>query len=133
MPAGSSHDVFVGCSSKGIPLFRVQLRRSSGQYQVRGLVRNTSGSNQATAWYTIADASHVIEIAWQAATTPGGTDGSLGLWLDGTPTQTVGGVANGAYRLAEVRLGPSSGVGDGTPGTEYYDAFASTRTTYIGP
>ena len=39
---------------------------------------------------------------------------------------------NDTCRLEEVRLG-SSGLSSGTSGTEYFDAFASTCTTYIGP
>lgn len=121
-------DIVVGRSAAGTSIFRVQFRRSSGSYQVRGLILANSGLNQTTSWYTISNASHAIEIAWQAS-----ASGSLSLWIDGTLKETRSGVANGNYRLEEIRLGPSSGIASGTTGTEYFDAFVSTRNTYIGP
>ena len=95
---------------------------------MRGLILANNGSSQTTNWYTISNASHPIEIAWQAL-----SSGSLSLWIDGALKQTRSGVANGNYRLEEVRLGPSNGITSGTTGTEYYDAFVSTRSTTIGP
>ena len=100
---------------------------------MRGQVRTNSGSYTSTSWFTISNARHVIEVAWQAASTSTSTDGSLSLWLDGALEQTRSGIANGTYRLEEVRLGPSSGLTSNVSGTEYYDAFVSTRTSYIGP
>jgi hypothetical protein len=132
MTNGKAHYLLVGRSASGVEIFRVQFRRSAGSYQVRGLVRTNSGSYPSTNWYTISNASHAIEIAWLAATTSGGANGSLSLWIDGALKQTRSGVANGAYRLEEVRLGAMS-VTSGISGTEYWDAFASTRTTLIGP
>ncbi len=133
LPDGSVQDILTGRSAGGTTIFRVQLRRSSGAYQIRGQARADGGANLSTGWYTISNASHVIEIAWQAATTRGGSDGALSLWLDGAPKQTRGGVANGGARLEEVRLGPSSGLTGGMSGAEFFDAFASTRGSYIGP
>jgi hypothetical protein len=133
MNNGKSHDIFVGRSSSGAAIFRLQFQRTSGVYQVRGIVRTNSGAEQTTNWYTISNASHAIEVAWQAASTTSGSNGSLSLWIDGTLKQTRSNVANGSYRLEEVRLGAVSGVTSGISGTEYFDAFASTRSTYIGP
>jgi subtilisin family serine protease len=133
MPDGATHDLFLGRSSSGTAIFRVQFRRSAGNYQVRGLVRTNSGSTLTTSWYTLSNASHAIEIAWLAASTSSSSDGSLSLWLDGALKQTRSGVANGSYRLEEVRLGPANGLSSGITGVEYYDAFVSTRTSYVGP
>ena len=124
----NSQDILVGRSAAGAIVFRVQFRRSSGSYQVRGMLLTNTGSSQNTNWYTISNASHPLEIAWQAS-----SSGSLSLWIDGALKETRSGVANSNYRLEEVRLGPSSGISSGTTGTEYFDAFISTRTTYIGP
>ena len=133
MNNGNNHDIFVGRSASGTVIFRVEFRRSAGNYQVRALARDNGGANHNTSWYTISNASHAIEIEWKAATTSSSTDGSLSLWLDGTFKQTRGGIANGSYRLEDVRLGVTGNVSSGSSGTEYFDAFVSTRTTYIGP
>jgi hypothetical protein len=133
MNNGKSHDIFVGRSLSGAAVFRLQFQRASGAYQVRGAVRTNSGTEQTTSWYTISNASHAIEVAWQAASTTSGSTGSLSLWIDGTLKQTRSSVANGTYRLEEARLGVVGGVTSGISGTEYFDAFVSTRNTYIGP
>ncbi|MBI5030110.1 MAG: S8 family serine peptidase [Chloroflexi bacterium] len=127
MANGTTHELLVGRSTAGTTLFSVQMRRSSGNYQVRALVRNNSGSNLATNWYTISNASHAIEIAWQAS-----ASGSLALWLDGALKQTRNGIANGNHRLDQIRLGAMN-LPSGISGTEHFDGFVSTRTTYIGP
>lgn len=134
LASGSTQDIFVGRSAAPVQtLFRVQIRRSGTAYAVRGIARETNGVTPATNWYNLSNASHAIELSWNAATTPGGTDGAFGLWRDGKLLQTVSGITNDPYRLAEVRLGPASGVSAGTSGTEYFDAYVSTRSTYIGP
>jgi serine protease AprX len=130
---GKSHDIFAGYTSSGTAVFRLQFQRASGAYQVRSAVRTNSGTEQATNWYTISNASHAIEVAWQAASTTSGSNGSLSLWIDGTLKQTRSSVANGTYRLEEARLGVVGGVTSGISGTEYFDAFTSTRSAYIGP
>jgi hypothetical protein len=128
IPNGKSHDLFVGRSASGATIFRVQLRRSSGNYQVRAHVLTNGGSNKSTNWYTLSNASHPIEIAWQSS-----PSASFSLYMDGALKQTLTGMNTSAYLLETVRLGPASGISSGISGTEYYDAFASTRTTYIGP
>lgn len=128
----TQHDLLLGRSSSGTTLWQVQVRKSSGAYQIRASLRTNSGGTTSTNWYTISNASHAIEINWIAASTSNGTNGSLGLWIDGTAKQTLSNISNGNYRLEEVRLGASN-IPSGVSGTEYFDAFASTRTSYIGP
>ncbi len=132
LPAGEDHDIFAGRTSSGIA-FRVQLVYASGVYQIRAKIRNDSGSDTSTASYPISDAPHFIEVDWAAATTPGANDGYLSLWLDGVLKQTISGVDNDTMRIEEARLGPSGSLDAGMLGTEYYDAFESRRSTYIGP
>lgn len=91
-----------------------------------------SGKTQATSWYTISNTGHPIEMSWQAASSSKGNDGSFSLWIDGALKETRSGITNGTYRLEEIRLGPQ-GLASGISGTEYFDAFASTRLNYIGP
>jgi len=109
-------------------IFRVQYRRTSGGlYQIRGAVLRSGGTTY-TGWYTITNAAHAIEIVWQSASTA-----SFGLYIDGSLKQTLSGLNTNAYRLDSVRLGPSAGLASGMSGTEYYDAFVSSRNSYIGP
>ena len=41
-------------------------------------------------------------------------------------------IDNDKFRVEEARLGPQ-GIAARTSGTEYFDAFVSRRTEYIGP
>ena len=132
LPKSKIQDLFVGRTSSGVVIFRLQLQNASGSYQVRGLVLIGNGKTATTSWYTMSNSAHVIEIAWQAASTAKGTDGLISLWLDGSLKETRNGVANGGYRLEDVLLGPQT-IPSGTSGTEYFDGFTSTRTSYIGP
>lgn len=132
LPKSKIQDLFIGRISSGVVIFRLQLQNASGSYQVRGLVLIGNGKTATTSWYTMSNSAHAIEIAWQAASTAKGTDGLISLWLDGTLKETRNGVANGGYRLEDVLLGPQT-IPSGTSGSEYFDAFTSTHTTYIGP
>lgn len=127
-----TQDLFVGRTASGGVIFRLQLQYSSGRFQVRGIILNGNGKTLTTSWYTISNSTHAIEVAWQAASTAKGSDGLISLWLDGSLKETRSGVANGGYRLEDVLLGPQT-IPSGTSGTEYFDAFSSTHTTYIGP
>ncbi len=88
---------------------------------------------RATSWHNLSDDQHAIELDWQAASTPGGTDGSLDLWIDGVLAQSLTGIENGNYSIDEGWLGPSYGIDTGTRGTYYLDAFESRRGSVIGP
>jgi hypothetical protein len=135
MANGNAHIIFTARSSNtnGVEVARVEFRRSSLNYQVRASVRNDAGQYINTAWFTISDAPHPIEIAWQASTGPGANNGLLRLYIDGALKQTLSTVDNDTLRVEAARLGPQSGIDNGTRGTEYFDAFVSTRATYIGP
>ncbi len=132
LPRNKTQDLFVGRISSGTAIFRIQMQFISGSYQVRGVILTGSGKTLTTNWYTISNSAHAVEISWQAASTIKGTDGLFSLWLDGALKETRSGVANGGHRLEDVLLGPQA-VPSGTSGTEYFDAFSSSHTTYIGP
>ena len=72
--------------------------------------------------------SHTIELAWTA-----GSPGVASLAIDGANVASVSNLANQTLRLDTARLGPSAGATSSTRGTEYFDAFTSTRVTAIGP
>jgi len=132
LPRNKTQDLFVGRTSSGVVIFRLQLQYASGSYQVRGVILIGNGKTLTTSWYTISNSAHAVELAWQAASTAKGSDGLLSLWLDGSLKETRSGATNGGYRLEDVLLG-SQAVPSGTSGTEYFDAFSSTHSTYIGP
>lgn len=135
MANGNAHFIFAARSSdtNGVEVARVEFRKNGTTYQVRASVRNDAGQYINTAWYTISDAPHPIEIAWQASTGPGANNGLLRLYIDGALKQTLSTVDNDTLRVEAARLGPLAGIDNGTRGTEYYDAFVSTRLNYIGP
>jgi subtilisin family serine protease len=123
----SQHDLFVGRNAANTPIFRVQYRRNSvGQYQMRAAALVSVGQS-FTSWFSATNSAHAVELAWQSS-----TSGSLSLYIDGSLQQTLGGNTS-AYQLKSVLLGPSGGLAAGMSGTEYFDAFVSTRTDYIGP
>jgi len=94
---------------------------------VRAVVAR-AGGNTNTAWYTVTDAAHAIEIEWAS-----GTAAAFRLYIDGTLRKTLGNLNTSAYVLESVRLGPSAGLTAAMSGTLYFDAFVSRRATYIGP
>jgi RHS repeat-associated protein len=80
----------------------------------------------------ITDASHVIELDWQAATAAGANNGKVDWWLDGTQQTGVSGIDNDTRRIDRARLGLVAGLDTTTTGAHYFDAFESRRQTYIG-
>ena len=99
MVSGDTHNVFVG--GNGVSdILRISLRKNSSSYQVALQSKTDGGSfNASTAWYTITDAPHTIEMAWKAASVAGANDGSMQLWLDGVLKETRGGVDNDTQRV----------------------------------
>jgi subtilisin family serine protease len=124
--SSTAQDIFDGLNASGQIVFRVQVRRSNGQYQIRGVVTR-SGGTTSTNWYAINNAYHALEIAWKSA-----SSASVSLYLDGSLKQTLTGLNTGAYTIRSVQLGPQTGL-SGSPGAEYFDSFVSTRSSYIGP
>jgi len=131
--SGNAHYIFAGRSSAGTDVLYVEFRYSSPNYQVRAQIRNDSTVYSNTNWYTISNAWHFIETDWKASSASGANNGYLSLWIDDALKQTLSNVDNDTRRVDEARLGPLSGIDSGTSGTEYFDAFVSRRTTYIGP
>jgi hypothetical protein len=128
--AGLAHSLFRAYSASGRLTAEVQQRRVNGRYEVRAVaLLDDHVTRVPTAWKTITDAPHSIEIGWSAATT--GTNGGLRLWIDGGTALGRNGLANGSLRIDEVRVGPQA-LPAGSRGTEYYDAFTSTLGAYIG-
>ena len=131
MAEGLDFYIFTGYDTTSV--FQVQLGFSAGNYRIRLRQQNDSNSTTSTAWVTISDAPHVIEIEWRASTAAGANNGVATLWVDDFQSGTLSGLDNDTRRIEYVRLGAVSGLNAGTLGTYYLDAFESRRVTYIGP
>ncbi|HJS20323.1 MAG TPA: hypothetical protein VJ785_16360 [Anaerolineales bacterium] len=114
-------------------ILRIELKSSSGVYQVRARAMDNGGTWKNTAYLTLSDASHLLEVEWAAASAAAALDGALTFWVDGVQQGRVTGIANGTQRMDSVRLGLPYMSLTSTTGTLYFDAFESRRLTYIGP
>jgi PKD repeat protein len=132
MANGDAHYIFQGLTGTTV-VVRIEFRRNQGNYQVRAAAALDGSGFTSTAWFTISDASHFIEIDWRAATAVGANNGGLTLWVDGAQLANLTGIDNDTRRVDLVRLGAVGGVDSGTRGTYYFDAFESRRQSYIGP
>jgi len=131
MVDSSAHYIFVGYDANAV--FNMDFRVFGGSYQIRLRQQNDSFSTSSTAWVTISDAPHFIEMEWWAATAVGANNGGVTLWVDGVQAGSLSGLDNDTRRIDQVRFGAASGIDAGTLGTYYLDAFESRRQTYIGP
>jgi FtsP/CotA-like multicopper oxidase with cupredoxin domain len=119
-------DVLTALDAASAPVLRVQyLHPVGGALQVR-LLATRAGGTTASRYFAITDAPHAVELAWAS-----GTTGAVSLYTDGVLRQTLA-LDTSAGQVDAVRLGPAAGLG-GASGTIFLDAFASTRTTVIGP
>ena len=124
MVDGNAHYILIGYDT--VAVFNMDFRFFGGTYQIRLRQQNDSQGTQSTAWATISDASHFIEMEWWAATA-GANDGGVTLWMDGVQIGSLSGLDNDTRRIESVRLGAVSGIDAGTLGTYYLDAFESRR------
>jgi hypothetical protein len=126
IPDTKDHYLFTGFGN-GAEAFSIRLRVSAGAYQLGIRLIEDDGGSWNSAWKTISDAAHLVEIDWQAATAPGANDGYLTLWVDGVQKATLSGKDTDTQRIDYVELGPRAGIDAGTSGVEYFDAFESRR------
>ncbi|MEA3440386.1 MAG: hypothetical protein U9R58_08895, partial [Chloroflexota bacterium] len=132
MAEGDNHTIFYGYKDAISPVVRVELRYSSGNYQIRVQVRKDFLFAN-TSYYTISDGEHYIEIDWKASTSPGANDGELTLWIDGVQKEQLTNIDNDSLFIDQARLGAVAEIDSGTRGTYYFDAFESRSDGYIGP
>jgi hypothetical protein len=133
MANGNAHFILYGYSGVSPIVLRVEFRRFNHTYQLRAGILSDADIWSDTSWVTITDASHFIELDWRAATPAGANNGGLTLWIDGIQQANLIGVDNDSHRIDRVRWGTVAGVDNKTRGAYYFDAFASRRTSYIGP
>ena len=130
MADGGSFNIFQADGPDDAIVSTIELRFSAGDYQVRGSNLDDLGSWDRTAWFTITDSPHAIELDWQAASISGANDGNYSLWIDGTQQANLIGLDNDAQRVNGVKLGVLTAP-SATTGTLYFDAFVSHRNTLI--
>jgi subtilisin family serine protease len=126
------HAVFTGRSGAGTNTVVIEVRSATAGYQVRVGGRLNSGATAYSAWATISDAPHAIELEWSSATGKNSKNGAVSLWTDGTAQPGASKLANGSQRVDDARLGPQT-IPTGVSGVELFDGFVSTLTSYIGP
>lgn len=134
MAANEMHQIFSGRTAAGTVVLQIEFRyTNSNAYQVRALIANEGTPYISSGWFTISDAPHALELDWRAATAPGANNGGVTFWIDGVQRANVTSINNDTRRIDSVRMGAGSGIDNGTRGTYYFDAFVSTRQSYIGP
>jgi hypothetical protein len=134
---GNNEKIRIAQSRTGSDLIRpfsVQVRKYSGQYQLRLRAQSDLYVYSDTAWYTITNDVHVIEVDWQASSGPGANDGTLTFYLDGVLKQTLSGIDSDTQVVNTLKMGFTSRLGDkNISGTFYMDEFVSDSDAYIGP
>ncbi len=130
LPTNRTQELIEVLDGGGNVVGRVELRKTTTSYQVRAVARNGT-STKASTWTNISNASHTLEIGWTSATSSTAKNGTLSFWIDGAANATLTSLVTGTSRVEEARLGPQM-IGSGIAGTEYFDAFSSTRGSYIG-
>jgi hypothetical protein len=133
MTSGDAHPLMNGFEGISTAVWRIEFRRSSGSYQVRGRLITDSSAWLSTRWFPISDAVHSIELDWRAASAAGRNNGGLTLWIDGDQKSDLAAIDNDTWRIDRVTLGATTGIDAGTRGTYFLDAFESHRQSYIGP
>lgn len=128
MANNTAHLVFVGYSgTASTDVFRVELQKVAAGYQLRVQVRDNASAWQSSAWVTISDDKHAVELSWTA-----GSAGKVEWLIDGVAQPATATVNNSTRRIDLVRFGAVAAVDATTTGTLYLDAFESRRTTPIG-
>ncbi len=124
--------IFQGRMDAQFP-FIVLLRDNAGTYQIRLRVQTDAGPGNYvdTAWWTITDAPHRIQVDWKAATGVGTDDGWGILWIDDVLQESIFGVDNDTLTIRGIRLGITTRmVGITLTGMLYMDHFYSDPNGY---
>lgn len=132
MAANNAHYLFYALNRDNVVVARLELRRYNNNYQVRAGVVNDGTSWSNSAWFTLTDALHKLEIDWRASSGPGANNGGITFWVDDVQRGSFTNIDNDTRKVDYVRLGGVAGIDSGTRGTYYFDDFVSRRQSYIG-
>ena len=98
--SGDTLSVFRGYTA-GIA-FSISLQKMGATYQIHASLKDNSGTWHNTDWYDISDDWTAVEVDYRAMV----NSGSLTLWLDGVPKETLlAQIDNDTRSLNQVRLG----------------------------
>jgi hypothetical protein len=131
MASGDLYTLFYGYTGTSTQVLRLELRFSAGLYQLRAALRDDATTWRNSAFFTITDAPHLIQLDWRAATVAGANNGSLAFRIDGGLKANLTGVDNDTRRIDRVQLGAVLGIDTGTRGSAFFDAFESYRLPVI--
>lgn len=126
----NGQDIFSAATSNAFStqVFRVRYRLNGTTPQVQVQVGTTT--NNAWVSLTGGATTNVIEAVWRAAGTGGPDAGTLRLYVNGSPSQTL--TTGSTSTIAAFRLGAVTSTGNST--LEYFDGFAAKRSgTPFGP
>ena len=135
--SGNYHTIFKAYNadyiggSLGTAVVLLEFRKYNTSYQVRAGAYHNSGYTY-TGWQTINNAPNAIELEWKAAATPGGSNGYLSWWLNGSAKTGLVNLKNGTLAVESAFLGAVDGVDSGASGWYCFDAFVSRRESYTG-
>jgi len=92
-------------------------------YRIKGRIINDTGGGTDTAYTTVTDAPHYVELYLQRAATAASSDGSISIWIDGVLKSTITGVDNfdRFASFTSVRLGLAETLPATTAGTIFFD------------
>jgi hypothetical protein len=127
MAKRAAHVIFAARDNSGAAAAQLELRWNGAGYDLRADITTDASRTKSSTWIPLADAPHMIELNWRAATSASTPDGSLTLLLDGAQRAALTGVDNDTRRVERASLGAVSGIDSGTRGTEYFDSFESRR------
>jgi hypothetical protein len=134
MISGNYHHIFDAQDMVTIAkALRLRLYSNASGYNLGAVAADDAGVDVSSAYVTITDGWHVVEVEWQASSAPGANNGFLNLWIDGVLVRTINNIDNDTRTVGRVYLGAPASLDTGTAGTMLFDNFESRRSTYIGP
>jgi hypothetical protein len=125
--------VFIAFNGSSQRLVTVVLRRISGAYSLQARTRRDDGTRADTGFFSISNASHLVEFDWRRATAPGANNGWLVFYIDGVAVNTLVGLDNDSSPVEFARLGVMTIKTPAAGGSVLFDQFESRRVRYIGP
>jgi hypothetical protein len=118
---------FVQTRLSGAPTFSVWLdvRRNSGDFQIRAGTYDDTPTASNTAWYTIDENPHWIEVRHKAESVDGQADGQLEFYIDGDLKETLSSIDDHSNwsMINAFRAGQTATAVTPTTGTINFDYF----------